>query len=240
MRDYVLRLVLHRTLAATAGICLLIGSGFADVLTLTDGTVQRGRFLGYDSGAFLFQIGEAVYPVSATKVSSVAIEATQTDALIQSVNQMAENLALVMQQMEQVQARLDALSAQQQTQTDTLHQRLFELNPLSRLRVENDSGVFARDGSFHVTGQLRNMANTTVRWPKVRIDLLDANGIVVTSQTITVDSQAIGPGGYSAFRYTFPSPPVFTQYRITPVMEYTTPPVEEGQNPYPPIRMENR
>jgi hypothetical protein len=231
---------IHLTLAVIAGISLPIVSADADILTRTDGTLLTGRFLGYESGVFRFQIGQAVYPLSATEVATLAVEESPTDALSQSVDQIAQNLAFVMQQLEQVEARLDALSSQQQIQAQTTHQRLFELNPLSRLRVDGDSGVFERNGSFRVTGDLRNMSAATVRYPSVRIDLLDANGQVAASQTVLVSSQAVGPGGYSSFRYIFDAPPAFTQYRITPVMEYTTPPAEEGRIPYPPIQMENR
>lgn len=212
----------------------------ADLLTTSEGQSIDGQFLGFADGSFRFQAGERVTLYPADQVKSVNLSPTGESALTQTMLQnMTQALNTIQQRLDQLQYQVNQLAAAQNAQMRDVQQRVFELNPLSRVIVEQQKGEFVRGGGFRVTGFLRNNAGITINRPMVRVDLLRADGVVVDSRTAPMTISALGPRERASFRVEIPSPPDFESYQVIPDLDYSSDPGARGGT-YPPLRLERR
>jgi hypothetical protein len=212
----------------------------ADVLTTGEGEEIEGKLIGFQEGTFRFQAGQQVKLYPAAEVKTVALDPSEDSAASQTTLQnMAQTLATIQQQLQQLQFRVDQLAASQSAQLQNVQQRVFELNPLSRVVVEDQRGDFQRDRSFLVTGFLLNNSAVVIYQPLLRLDLVSPDGSVVYSDTYSTSMSAIGPSQRARFRISVPRPPQFDSYLVTPVLDHAPDPGPEAGT-YPSLRLDRR
>jgi hypothetical protein len=224
-------------------VLLCVGFAFtarADLLTTTDAENIEGQFLGFAEGSFRFQSGEQTTLYPSGEVKSLALSPSQDSLILENMlRNITQTLTTIQNRIDQLQYQMNGIAAAQDAQMRQVQQRVFELNPMSRLVVEQQRGEFSRSGAFRVTGFLRNDAGITVHQPLVKVDLLLADGAVIDSRTAPANVSAIGARQRAGFRVEFPKPPRFDSFLVTPVLDYAADP-GAGTGTYPPLRMEPR
>ena len=205
----------------------VLPNSFADTVTMPDGTAISGDVERFEGGVFTFRAGGQIRSASAGEVRSIVFEADAESDAGQSLARLEAMLSAALERLDRLELVTNQLAVNQEADAQRIIQRLFELNPVSRLWVERDRGEFRRD-AFRVSGVLRNGSEATIRYPMVQLDLLGANGRVLASKREALSSEAIGPGGAVNFQIQVPRPPPFKSYRIAPVIEYAS---EGGYRP---------
>lgn len=215
--------------AAGALVVALAVPARGDVLTTDEGRQIDGTFLGFDGGTFRMDSSGRVLEFSADTVKSVVVVPSQQAAVDPAaIMQINQSLAALHQRMDQMQYQLAQLAAGQQAGVQQIDRRTAQLNPVSRMTVEQVNASFQRNGSFRVTGFIRNLSGAMVFNPMVRIDLIDAAGSVVYSQEFPGGTSSVGPNSRTSFRLDIPNPPKFDTYQVNPVITYTNLPQEES------------
>jgi hypothetical protein len=211
-------------LAAAALVFLFAGPGHSDLLTTSDDQMIEGKLVSFRNGSFRFEAnGEATdYPADQVRSISittpVATEDTNTGADQVMLQQMSQSLAALHQRIDALGYQIEQLSSVQGQKMDNLQQRAFELNPVSRMSIEEQKSNFARNGSFVVEGFIRNYSGVMVYNPEVRIDLVGPNETPVYSEVVEANVSSVGPNSRARFRAVVPNPPKFDVYYVTPVL----------------------
>jgi hypothetical protein len=134
------------------------------------------------------------------------------------LQQMSQSLAALHQRMDALQYQIEQMSVTHSVGMGNLQQRAYELNPVSRMSIEEQKSSFARNGSFVVEGFIRNYSGVMVYNPEVRIDLVGPNETPVYSEVVEANVSSVGPNSRARFRATIPDPPKFDVYYVTPVL----------------------
>lgn len=173
---------------------------FADLIYLQSGAAVRGQILGFDGQRYRVMLEGEQVTYEANEIRSFAIDRTQTD-------QGTMQLELIMRRLDVIDSKLDGFKQTYHTTAAEMQQRIFDLNPISQVRVQSQDGTMRRDGRYQVRGRLVNESNQWVRNFRLRGNLYDDRGNLVS----TVDTQTlagdIGPGASRPYEVLFENPP---------------------------------
>lgn len=169
-----------------------------DVLYLTSGASVAAQILSFDGTRYRVMVEGQSYTYEANEVKGFAID-RRADPQPAS-DQMMQKLA-------EIEAKIDHLALNYQSSSSDLKQKLYNLNPVSQLRILSQRGFLDRNKTYTVTGQITNDSNDFVRNYRLRMTLLDTAGNAVATQNYAPLSGVIGPGERKNFKVDFPGAP---------------------------------
>lgn len=173
----------------------------ADTLYLQSGASVQGQIQSFDGQQYRVLLDDEVVLYRAEEVRAFAIERGQPSGLNPEV------VNLILRKLDTLDYKLDSFSQQYQTTAEQMQQKIFDLNPISLVRVLSQSGTFDRQGNYVVRGRLLNESNDVVRYFRLRATLLDPNEEVLDSVDVQPTNRTIGPGATIPFQITFPNAP---------------------------------
>lgn len=210
----------------------------ADTLVLKDGSVLSGELLEFDGALYRFLHEDGIIRVpraadvqsfkverattvriaSATEVSAasdpeaMAVELARLESRIEEVRLLVEGMGIHLDD------RLNQLLTTFSSETARTQQRLYDLNPLSRVTIQNDR-VTNIGKDMAIMGMIRNDSGSVLQGVKIRGELLDANGWVLTAVEHTL-THTLGANDVATFTLRFPNAPKqYANYRLTPYVD---------------------
>jgi len=188
---------------------LLLGLGIvwsalpaaADTLYLQSGATVRGQIQSFDGQRYRVLLEGEIVTYEAQEVRGFTIERSEPSGLNPEV------VNLILRKLDTLDYKLDSFSQQYQTTAEQMQQKIFDLNPISLVRVHSQSGSFDRQGNYVVMGRLLNESNEVVRNFRLRGILLDPNEEVLDTVDVQPMNRTIGPGATIPYRITFPNAP---------------------------------
>jgi len=210
--------------STAALLALFAFPAHSDLLTTKEDQTIEGKLQSFRNGTFRFEANGKVTEYRPDQVSSLSITTPVTTGTAETgvdqvlLQQMSQSLAVLHQRIDALGYQIEALSTVQGAKMDNLQQRAFDLNPVSRMSIEEQNSSYARNGSFIVQGFIRNYSGVMVYNPEVRIDLVGPNEIPVYSEVVEANVSSVGPNSRARFRAVVPNPPKFEVYYVTPVL----------------------
>lgn len=204
----------------------------ADTLYLASGASVAAQILSFDGTRYRVTVEGQSYTYEAAEVKGFAIDRRADPEL--ATDQLMQKLAVI-------EAKIDHLAQNYQVSSSDLRQKLFNLNPVSQLRILSQRGNRDRSGTYTVTGQLTNDSNDFVRNYRLRVTLFDTSGNAVATQNYAPLSGVIGPGERKTFKVDFPGSPANSdRFEIVPFVSNRPSEHDIGdyqqQNPAAPYR----
>ncbi len=169
-----------------------------DVLYLTSGASVSAQILSFDGTRYRVTVEGQSYTYEASEVKGFAID-RRADPQPASDQ--------IMQKLAAIESKIDQLSLNYQASSSDISQKLFNLNPVSQLRILSQRGSLDRNGTYTVTGQITNDSNDFVRNYRLRMTLFDTAGNAVATQNYAPLSGVIGPGERKNFKVDFSGAP---------------------------------
>lgn len=173
----------------------------ADTLYLQSGATVQGQIQSFDGQRYRVLLEGEVVTYQAEEVRAFSIERSQQAGLS------SEAVNLILRKLDTLDYKMDSFSQQYQTTTDQVQQRIYDLNPISLVRVLSQRGQFDREGNYVVRGRLLNESNEVVRYFRLRATLLDPNEEVLDTLDVQPMNKTIGPGATIPFQITFAKAP---------------------------------
>jgi len=173
----------------------------ADTLYLQSGATVQGFIQSFDGQRYRVLLDGEMVTYEAAEVRAFSIERPET------TGQDSEAIRLILRKLDTLDSKLDSFSQEYQSTTREIQQKVFDLNPISLVRVLSQRGRFNRDGSYVVTGRLLNDSNEVVRHFRLRATLLDPNEVALNTVDVTPRNRTIGPGATVPFQVDFPNAP---------------------------------
>ena len=200
-------------LAFLLSICFLCSSGWSDMIRFTDGTMAEGKVNAFLKGEFHIQIGDENKVIPAEEVESFMVSYSPSE---ESASE-GENteFRIIQNTLEQVMARLERLEQLMYNQTDSIKSNLVDLQPESKLGVDQVQGAFDRKNEvFKLTGDLYSTAQDVVLNPILNIEFLDYYEEVVAAYKYRFVQSSISPNNRFNFKINFRDLPNFTSFKV--------------------------
>lgn len=189
--------------ALAAGLVALGGLPAAsDTLYLQSGATVQGQVQSFDGQWYRVLLEGELVTYRAEEVRAFSIDRTAAQD-----NQNTETLSLILQKLDTLDYKLNSFSQQYESTADQMQQKIFDLNPISLVRVLSQDGQFDRKGNYIVRGRLLNESNEVVRYFRLRATLLDPNGVALDTLDVTPMNKTIGPGATIPYDVVFPGAP---------------------------------
>ncbi len=184
----------------SALLCLCL-SPHADTIYLQSGATVRGQILSFDGQRYRVQLEGETVTYEAAEIRGFAIERTATP------QESPQQWDQVIRRLDAIDYKLNNFTQSYQTDTARIQQRVFDLNPVSQVRILSQEGRQEKDGSYLVRGRLVNESNQWVRSFRLRATLYDASGNALSTVEGETLSGEIGPGATKSFSVSFPKTP---------------------------------